>query len=142
MLMCVRQILCGLSEMKHIFLPDIPYECYWMVRILGEGFDLGDIPEDVLEDLEAIAEEISADTRRAGKRKVKLPSSRDLAEIVAEAAMMARGVDPAEFPEIVLKLLKEKGFYTKYVNEKRIWRVYESLVRRRVIPDTLGVVMW
>ncbi len=107
-----------------------------------EEFRLDDLPEDVLEDLEEIAGEIASDTRRSVKRKVKLPSSRDLAEIVAEAAMMARGVDPSEFPQIVIQLLEERGFYTKYVNEKRIWRVYESLVRRRVIPDTLGVVMW
>ncbi len=101
-----------------------------------------DLPEDVLEDLEEIAREIEADTRTRGKKKVKLPSSRDLAEIVAEAALQARGIDPADFPQIVLQLLEERGFYTKYVSEKRIWRVYESLVRRRVIPDTLGVVVW
>lgn len=104
--------------------------------------DLSDLPEDVLEDLEAVASEIESETRARVKRKVRLPSSRDLAEVVAEAALQARGVPPEEFPSIVIKLLEERGFYTKYVNEKRIWRVYESLVRRRVIPDTLGVVMW
>ena len=107
-----------------------------------EEFDVNEIPEDVIEDLEEIAAEIAADTRRAGRKKVKLPSSRDLAEVVAEAALQARGIPPEEFPSIVVRLLEEKGFYTKYVNEKRIWRVYENLVRRRVIPDTLGVVMW
>ncbi|MCE4628124.1 MAG: hypothetical protein F7C34_03125 [Desulfurococcales archaeon] len=109
---------------------------------MSEDFRFEDLPEDVIEDLEEIAEEISSETRRAGKKKVKLPSSRDLAEVVIEAALQARGVDPAEFPEIVIRLLEERGFYTKYVNEKRIWRIYENLVRRRVIPDTLGVVMW
>ena len=104
--------------------------------------DLSDLPEDVLEDLEAVASEIESETRARVKRKVRLPSSRDLAEVVAEAALQARGVPPEEFPNIVIRLLEERGFYTKYVNERRIWRVYESLVRRRVIPDTLGVVMW
>ena len=104
--------------------------------------DLSDLPEDVLEDLEAVASEIESETRARVKRKVRLPSSRDLAEVVAEAALQARGVPPEEFPGIVIRLLEERGFYTKYVNERRIWRVYESLVRRRVIPDTLGVVMW
>ena len=104
--------------------------------------DLSDLPEDVLEDLEAVASEIESETRARVKRKVRLPSSRDLAEVVAEAALQARGVPPEEFPNIVMRLLEERGFYTKYVNERRIWRVYESLVRRRVIPDTLGVVMW
>jgi hypothetical protein len=112
------------------------------VKGLSKGLEFDEIPDDVLEDLEEVISEIASDTRKAGKRKVKLPSSRDLAEIVAEAALQARGIDPAEFPEIVIQMLEERGFYTKYVNEKRIWRVYESLVRRRVIPDTLGVVMW
>lgn len=106
------------------------------------GIDFDELPEDVLEDLRAVASEIEEETRARVRRKVKLPSSRDLAEVVAEAALQARGVPPEEFPNIVLKLLEERGFYTKYVSEKRIWRVYESLVRRRVIPDTLGVVMW
>lgn len=109
---------------------------------MTENIRFEDLPDDVLEDLGIIAREIEEETASKVKRKVKLPSSRDLAEIVAEAALQARGVDPSEFPEIVLKLLEERGFYTKYVSEKRIWRVYESLVRRKVIPDTLGVVMW
>ena len=104
--------------------------------------DFDELPEDVIEDLRAVASEIEEETRARIRRKVKLPSSRDLAEVIAEAALQARGVPPEEFPNIVIRLLEERGFYTKYINEKRIWRVYESLVRRRVIPDTLGVVMW
>ncbi len=104
--------------------------------------ELEDIPEDVLEDLEEIAEAIRKDTSSKTTKKYKLPSSRDLAEIVAQAALQARGINPEEFPSIVIQLLEEQGYYTKYVNEKRIWRVYESLVRRRIIPDTLGVVIW
>jgi hypothetical protein len=109
--------------------------------LAGKGFDIDEIPEDVIEDLEDVAEEIRKETERR-HRRLKLPSSRDLAEIVAEAALQARGVDPQEFPQIVITLLEERGFYTGYINEKRIWRVYETLVRRRIIPDTLGVVVW
>jgi len=104
--------------------------------------DIGEIPEDVLEDLREIAEEIAAEYASKRKGKDKLPSSRDLARIVAQAALQARGINPDEFPDIVLQLLEEEGFNTRYVTVKRIWRTYETLVRRGVIPDTLGVVMW
>ncbi len=104
--------------------------------------DLEEIPEDVLEDLEEVAKEIAEETRSHVKKKAKLPSSRDLAEIVAEAALQARGIPPEEFPEIVRKLLEERGFNTRFVTDKRIWRTYETLVRKRIIPDTLGVVAW
>ncbi len=104
--------------------------------------EIPDIPEDVLEDLREIAEEIAAEARGRRRGKRKLPSTRDIAEAVAEAALRARGVPPEEFPNIVLEILEEQGFDTRYVTVKRIWRTYESLVRRGVIPDTLGVVMW
>ena len=101
-----------------------------------------DIPEDVLDDLKEIANEIASEYATKKRGKGKLPSSRDLARIVAEAALQARGINPDDFPDIVIKLLEEEGFNTRYVTVKRIWRTYETLVRRGVIPDTLGVVMW
>ncbi|MCE4600665.1 MAG: hypothetical protein F7C38_03785 [Desulfurococcales archaeon] len=101
-----------------------------------------DIPEDVLEDLIESISEIKGEASGRSKRKQKLPSTRDLAQIVAEAALSARGINPDEFPDIVRRLLEENGFTTRYVTDKRIWRTYELLVRRGVIPDTLGVVVW
>ncbi len=94
------------------------------------------IPEDLLEEIKRYEEEI-----RSGRRKKRnYPSSRDIVETVREAALSARGIHPDEFPDIVLQLLREKGFDTSYVTVKRIWRVYEKLIRMGVIPDTLGVV--
>lgn len=112
------------------------------MRGWGLREDVPDIPEDVLEDLMEISREIEAEARGRRRGKRKLPSSRDIAQAVAQAALQARGIPPEEFPDIVIKLLEEQGFDTRYVNERRIWRTYESLVRRGVIPDTLGVVMW
>ncbi len=109
---------------------------------MKEKINIDDLPEDVIEDLEEIATEIQKETTRKTSKKYKLPSSRDLAETVIEAALQARGIDPNEFPDLVIQLLEEKGYYTKYVTPKRIWRTYETLVRKRVIPDTLGVVIW
>lgn len=94
------------------------------------------VPKDLLEEIK----EYEKETRRKVKRKY--PSSRDIVETVKEAALMARGIHPDEFPDIVIQLLKEKGFDTSYVTVKRIWRVYENLVRRGVIPDTLHIVMY
>lgn len=102
-----------------------------------------DVPEDVIEELREIEAELEAEIREKGrKRKRRYPSSRDIAEAVREAALQARGIDPQEFPQLVLEILESRGFYTGLVSEKRIWRTYETLVRRRIIPDTLGVVNW
>ncbi len=101
-----------------------------------EEFDYSDfVPEDVLE--EVLSEE---KRRRGGKKRAPFPSSRDIVEAVRDAALSARGVHPDEFPDIVLSILRERGFDTRHVTVKRIWRVYESLVVRGVIPDTLGVI--
>lgn len=94
------------------------------------------VPEDLLEEIK----EYEKENKRRGKKV--FPSSRDIVETVKEASLMARGIHPDEFPDIVLNLLREKGFDTRYVTVKRIWRVYENLVRRGVIPDTLRVVTW
>ncbi len=95
------------------------------------------IPEDVLEEILEYEEQ-----HRGRKKKHKpYPSSRDIVEAVEEAALKARGIHPDNFPELVLEILREKGFDTSHVNIKRIWRTYEKLVREHVIPDTLGVVV-
>jgi hypothetical protein len=94
------------------------------------------IPEDVLEEIREYEEEGTV------RKKKPFPSSRDIVEAVKEAALIARGIHPDEFPDLVLRILEEKGFDTRFVTVKRIWRTYENLVRRGVIPDTLHVVTW
>ncbi len=96
--------------------------------------DLDYIPEDVLEEV------LEEEQRLTKKKKSPYPSSRDIVEAVIEAAKMARGLHPDEFPDIVLKILEEQGFDTRHVTIKRIWSTYESLVRRGVIRDILGVM--
>ncbi len=94
------------------------------------------VPEDVLEEIREYEEESTV------KKKKPFPSSRDIVEAVKEAALIARGIHPNEFPDLVLRILEEKGFDTRFVTIKRIWRTYENLVRRGIIPDTLHVVIW
>ncbi len=96
--------------------------------------DLDYIPEDVLEEV------LEEERKIMKKKKSPYPSSRDIVEAVIEAAKMARGIHPDEFPELVIKILEDQGFDTRHVTIKRIWNTYESLVRRGVIRDTLGVI--
>jgi len=96
--------------------------------------DLDYVPEDVLEEI------LEEERRITKKKKSPYPSSRDIVEAVIEAARMARGIHPDEFPELVIKILEDRGFDTRHVTVKRIWGTYESLVRRGVIRDTLGVI--
>ncbi|WP_460123601.1 hypothetical protein [Stetteria hydrogenophila] len=104
--------------------------------------ELDGIPEDVLEELKEAMEEIEREVGGGRRPRRRYPSARDIAEAVREVALAARGSDPQEFPDLVREHLEEKGFYVGLVTDKRIWRVYETLVRRGVIPDTLGVVEW
>lgn len=104
-----------------------------------EWDEIDEIPEDVLQELKEVMEEISPRQRRRGK--LKLPSNREIAEAVIEAAR-SWGGSPDDFPDAVRSLLEEWGYDTRYVNERRIWRIYETLVRRGVMRDSLGVVEW
>ncbi len=104
---------------------------------MGEELDYSEVvPEDVLREVEEAERELRAG---APRRKKPYPSSRDVAEAVAEAARTFEG-HPDEFPDYVLRLLRSKGYEVRHVTIKRIWRTYENLVRRGVIGDKLGVV--
>ena len=90
---------------------------------------------------EALREVREAEERRVEHRaRRRYPTSRDIVEAVVEASKS--GIrNPHDFPDLVFRILEERGFDTTYVTIKRIWRTYESLVRRGVISDVLGVVI-
>ncbi len=92
------------------------------------------VPEDVLKEI------LEEERRTTIKKKSPYPSSRDIVKAVIEASKMARGIHPDEFPELVIRILEDQGFDTRHVTVKRIWSTYESLVRRGVIRDILGVI--
>ncbi len=105
---------------------------------MGEGkgkFNLDYVPEDVLKE---VLEEEKKSVK--GRKKKSYPSSRDIVEAVIEASKMARGMHPDEFPDLVLRILEDKGFDTRHVTIKRVWSTYENLVRRGVIRDVLHVM--
>ncbi len=94
------------------------------------------IPEDVLEEIREYEEEVKGRRRR----RKNYPTSKVIVETVKEAALSVRGIHPHDFPSIVLQILRDRGYDVEYVTIKRIWRIYEKLVRSGVIPDTLRVV--
>jgi hypothetical protein len=100
-----------------------------------------DLPEDVLEDLKESLEEVEREIERySGRRgKQRYPSNADIAEVVKRLSAYAL-LDPQEFPDKVREELEKEGFYVGLVTDERIWRIYESLVRKGAIRDFLGVL--
>ncbi len=95
------------------------------------------VPPDVLDDILEAEREILTTHKR---KKKPYPSNSDLVEAIIEALSTFYG-HPDNFPDHVIKVLRSKGFETRHVTLKRIWRTYEMLVRKRVIKDKLGVVV-
>lgn len=73
------------------------------------------------------------------KRKKPYPRNNDVVEAVQEVLSEAI-LSPDMLPDKVRAKLEEKGFYAGLVSNKRVWSLYEKLVRGRVICDVLGVV--
>ena len=74
---------------------------------------------------------------RAAKKPY--PRNDDVAEAVLEAVSKPT-LKPEELPDAVRRLLEERGFYAGLVTDKRVWRIYETLVRKGRLYDVLGVV--
>jgi len=71
--------------------------------------------------------------------KKPYPRNKDIRQTIIE--VLNEGlIYPQELIEEVKKKLEERGFYTGLVSTKRIWRLYEEMVRKGFIPDYLDVV--
>lgn len=71
--------------------------------------------------------------------KKPYPRNDDIAEAILEVVGIPT-LKPEDLPDRVRRVLEERGFYTGLVTDKRVWRIYETLVRRGRIYDVLGVV--
>ena len=71
--------------------------------------------------------------------KKPYPRNDDIAEAILEVVGIPT-LKPEDLPDRVRRVLEERGFYTGLVADKRVWRIYETLVRRGRIYDVLGVV--
>jgi len=71
--------------------------------------------------------------------KLKYPSNREIAETIREVLS-----DPLLRPEVfvdrVKESLRQRGLQPSLVTPRRVWRLYEEMVKRKVILDVLGVV--
>ncbi len=107
----------------------------------GDDISLDYVPEDGLRE---VLEEEERILRTLRKRSVKkpYPSNRDIVEAI-RYVLASRFIEhPDEFPDAVIEVLEERGFETRHVTVKRIWRLYETLVRKGVIRDELGVLYY
>ncbi len=101
-----------------------------------------EIPDDVLEELKEISKELEKELIRRPRRKIPYPSTRDIARAIIETTKIFQGESPDDFPEEVRRYLRNLGYDTRHVTDKRIWRMYEIMARKGVIRDALGVVSW
>ncbi|MCD6369747.1 MAG: hypothetical protein J7L38_08150 [Thermoproteales archaeon] len=72
--------------------------------------------------------------------KKNYPRNSDLRKAILTVLSSNIFLTPDDFPEEVIKTLERNGFYTGLVNTKRIWRIYEKMVRKGEIYDILDVV--
>lgn len=68
------------------------------------------------------------------------PRNDDVRRAIVRVLSQEYMMHPAEFPEKVFKELIDSGFFVRHLTVKRIWRIYEEMVKKGVIDDILGVV--
>jgi len=73
-------------------------------------------------------------------KKLRYPRNSDIAEAIVRALSENPLMHPSELYDEVLERLRAKKFYVGLVTPKRVWRVYEEMVRRGEIYDVLDVV--
>jgi len=71
--------------------------------------------------------------------KKKYPRNEDVKEAIRKSTLYIG--HPHDFPDIVFEKLKAEGFDTTFLNRRRIWRLYEEMVRKKEIDDFLDVVI-
>lgn len=72
--------------------------------------------------------------------KKPYPHNKEIEEAIKELLSKKPWTSPQEFIEEVKHTLGNKGYFTGLVSGKRIWKIYEEMVRRGRIYDILGVV--
>ncbi len=72
--------------------------------------------------------------------KKPYPKNKDVQDAIMEVLSKEIIEHPEFFPDYVYKRLEEKGFYTKLLTVKRIWKIYEEMVKKKWLYDVLDVV--
>ena len=74
------------------------------------------------------------------KRKKGYPHTSDVMEAIMELLSDEAYVKPELFYDKVKAKLEDKGFITSYLTVKRVWKIYEEMVKKGKIYDVLGVI--
>ncbi len=94
--------------------------------------ELDNIPQDVLEDVLRYEEEYLRKEMSKGKSQRKFPSNEDVVEAILEVTGgIVYSSTLENLYDMVKKRLEEKGYETKFVNEKRILRLLSSLAKKK-----------
>ncbi|MEM0217596.1 MAG: hypothetical protein QXM73_02445 [Candidatus Nezhaarchaeales archaeon] len=72
-------------------------------------------------------------------RRKGYPHTSDIEEAIIEV-LANEYIKPEQFYDKVKAKLEAKGFKTMYMTIKRVWRIYEEMVRKGRMYDVLGVV--
>ncbi len=70
----------------------------------------------------------------------KHPHNKDVMNAIRSIIHGCFLVEPQVFYEVVIDKLSKEGFNIKHITVKRVWRVYEEMVRKKIIDDVLSVV--
>jgi hypothetical protein len=74
------------------------------------------------------------------KRKKGYPHNSDIMEVIMEILNKEIFIKPEDFYDKIIAKLEEKGFKTSFLTTKRVWRIYEEMVKKKIIYDFLEVM--
>jgi hypothetical protein len=74
------------------------------------------------------------------KRKKGYPHNSDIMKVIMEISNKEIFIKPEDFYDKIRAKLEEKGFKTSFLTTKRVWRIYEEMVKKKIIYDFLEVM--
>ena len=96
--------------------------------------------EDIIRDILEYENTYFEFRKRSKESRKKILTNKVIANAIKRLSKHFIG-SPEEFPEAVIGLLKEEGYEVKFLTYKRIWRIYEEMVKKKIIRDFLNVVI-
>lgn len=72
--------------------------------------------------------------------KKKYPHNSDIMKAIMEVLSREIFIKPDELYDKVKENLENKDFNTSLLNVKRLWRVYEQMVRKGMMNNVLSVI--
>ncbi len=94
-------------------------------------------PEELVKEVEEIEKEEMKAFRSSGSKR-RFPSNEDVVEAIKEltGGVITRGNIDSLY-EAVKKYLEEKGFDTRFLAERRFWRLVTNLAKKGVLKVRL-----